>query len=506
MKSKQLMKKIFCIIFILIVSNIFADTVVFLNELATEELFGVLSNNSGYTEPVEMGIVIRDSIVINDSLTAPYAYYIPSGYDVTTSTPLFVYLHGGVSVPDFYPMDDLKTDNDFIDFAEENNMLLLLPMANMQCTWWDETGAQNILNQIILVKKKYNVDDNRVYVSGISDGGSGSFHLAMTRPDVFASFYPFIGMMSVGNLVNGKQTYPANLANRFVAAVNNDGDGLYPAAKIRKTINMAHEAGADLFYKEFWGYGHEVPYLKEYLSSMLLQMQSHPRDPFQPVLYWEVSEMEFNRCDWLEITQIDTLLPKREWHQDYNVKLTDDRMMFGFNNDREYEGEGTLVTRVVENSAAFDAELQENDLIIKMDGKTAANIDTLITWRDAKRRGDEFTLTVLRGDEEIKLIGKFPEPTEYDAFNLTKPSGAVKARYYGNHFEIETSRISQIAIYLHPEMINYDIPVIISINSKEVFNQKLEINREFMRSNFEENQDRKALWTNRIVLIVPKEN
>ncbi|RLC50857.1 MAG: hypothetical protein DRI23_06205, partial [Candidatus Cloacimonadota bacterium] len=203
-------------------------------------------------------------------------------------------------------------------------------------------------------------------------------------------------------------------------------------------------------------------------------------------------------------TKIDTLHPKKEWQEVNNVKLTDDRMMFGFNNDREYEGEGTLITRVVENSAAFDAGLLENDLIIKMDGKSAANIDSLITWRDAKKRGDEFTLTVIREDEKIQLNGRFPETTEYDAFNLTKPSGAVKARYYGNHFEIETSRVSQIAIYIHPEMINYDIPVDININGQQVFNEMIEIDSEFMQKNFKENQDRKALWTNRIVLNLPE--
>ena len=498
------MKKYLILILLLFVTNMFTEEFVVIDDLTSVKLFEFISDNSTYSAPSETGIVIRDSIVINDSLTAPYAYYIPSSYDVSKRTPLFVYLHGGVGTPDFHSMDDLETDNDFIAFAEENNMLLLLPMANLQCMWWDVTGAGNILNLVKKMKQKFNVDDNRVFISGISDGGSGSFHLAMTRPDVFASFYPIIGMMSVGNLGNGMQTYPGNMANRYVAAVNNDDDGLYPSAKMRKTIDMAQKAGAELYYKEFWGYGHKVPYLKEYLNSILLQMQSHPRDPFQPILYWEVSEMEFNRCDWLEITKIDTLLPKKEWQEVNNVKLSVDRMMFGFNNDREYEGEGTLITRVVENSAAFDAGLLENDLIIKMDGKPAANIDSLITWRDAKKRGDEFTLTVIREDEKIQLNGRFPETTEYDAFNLTKPSGAVKARYYGNHFEIETSRVSQIAIYIHPEMINYDIPVDININGQQVFNEMIEIDSEFMQKNFKENQDRKALWTNRIVLNLPE--
>ena len=161
-----------------------------------------------------------------------------------------------------------------------------------------------------------------------------------------------------------------------------------------------------------------------------------------------------------------------------------------------------MITRVVENSAAFDAGLLIDDIVIKMDGKSAPKIDSLLTWRNAKKRGDKFTLTVLREDEEMLLEGKFPEATMYNAFNLYKQSGAVTARYYGNHFEIETSCISQIAIYLHPKMINLDIPITVSINGKKVFKEKVEINREFMLENFQQNFDRKAVWTNRIVLDV----
>ncbi|MDO9578774.1 MAG: PDZ domain-containing protein [Candidatus Cloacimonadales bacterium] len=496
------MKKLLILLFVFLAFNLISQEFI---DLPAEKVFQLLSKGDTFPEPVEKGSVIRDSIVINDSLTAPFAYYIPSGYDAAKLTPLFVYLHGGIETPTFYSIDDLEKDNEFIDFANENNLLLLLPMANIKCMWWNVTGAENILNLIKIMKQKFNVDDNRVYVSGISDGGSGSFHLAMTHPDAFASFYPIIGMMSVGNLENGRQTYPANLANRFVAAVNNDKDRLYPAAKMRLLIDLAQKAGADLFYQEIWGFGHEVPYLKEQLNTIFTQMDSHPRDPFHPQLYWEVSEEEFKKCDWLEITKIDTLLEAAEWHKSYNVKLTDDRLMFGFNHDEQYTGDGTFILKVVENSAADKAGLQVGNVIIKMDGKAAANVDSLISWRDAKQRGDEFTLTVLRNDSEIFLEGHFPESTTYDAFNFTRKSGAVKARYYGNHFEIETSRVKEIAIYFHPNMINLKNPITVNINGKKVFEDLINYDKKFIISNFEKNKDRKALWINKLVLEVPRE-
>ena len=49
-------------------------------------------------------------------------------------------------------------------------------------------------------------------------------------------------------------------------------------------------------------------------------------------------------------------------------------------------------------------------------------------------------------------------------------------------------------------MINLDIPVVVTINGKEVFNKVVEIDRDFMIQNFLENIDKQALWVNKIIL------
>jgi len=212
--------------------------------------------------------------------------------------------------------------------------------------------------------------------------------------------------------------------------------------------------------------------------------------------------LEYGKCDWLQITEIDSLLARKEWQKEYNVEIADERISFGFYNDREFKGIGTNISKIVQGSASELMGLMENDIIIKMDNTFADSIAKLIELRNQKKRSDDFTLTVLREDQELQLHGQFPPVGFYDAFNYSMPSGAVKATYYGNHFNIETSLVSELIIYIHPKMVNLDIPVVVEINGKEVLNEIVKIDRDFMIDNFLENLDREALWVNKIVLDV----
>ena len=144
--------------------------------------------------------------------------------------------------------------------------------------------------------------------------------------------------------------------------------------------------------------------------------------------------------------------------------------------------------------------LKKDDIVIEMDGKAVENIEKLSELKTYKKRGDNVSLTVLREDKEAELSGKFPEVEFNDAFSYDLPSGAVKVKSWGNHFEIETSRIDELAIYINPDMVNLRNPVTVNINGKEVFNEHIEIDRKFMIENFQKNFDRKAIWVNKIII------
>ncbi|MCF7858731.1 MAG: PDZ domain-containing protein [Candidatus Cloacimonetes bacterium] len=471
--------------------------------VSDDSLFTILSNWQNYKQPTNTGTFIIEYNEINDTLKAPYIFHVPSNYDSNNKTPLVIYLHGGVNTPEFYETPlEYAEQNYFTKFSKQNNWFILFPMGNNATAWWNLIGINNIKTQIRELKSNYNIDDNRINISGFSDGGSGSYHFALNAPDDFAAFYPLNGMISVGSVVTQIPVYLPNFKNRPIYAVNTDKDGLYPAKEMRKFIELSLDADADIFYKEYWGIGHSFDYAENELPKLFENMKTKTRDIFKSEMYWETSTLDYGKCDWLQITAIDTLLIQQDWQIEYNMEIADERISFGFYNDREYEDYGTRITKIVQGSAAETMGLKENDVIIKMDGIEAGNIEELLELRNEKIRGDHFTLAVLRADKEIQLSGKFPEVLYYDALDYSMPSGAVKARYYGNHFKIETSRVSEITIYIHPNMVNLDIPLMITLNGEKVFEDTVMIDRKFMYNNFLENHDKNAVWVNKIVLSV----
>ncbi len=476
------------------------STITMNSSISDDSLFTILSNWNNYEQPDSTGVIITYYNHINDTLDAPYVLYIPSNYDPTRKTPLLIYLHGGVSTKDFYSIEeDFMQNNYFIPYAEEQNWLMLFPYGNIDTSWWDLSGVQNVQTQIRTLKTMYNIDDDRIFMTGFSDGGSGSFFIAMSSPDDIASFYPLNGFLSVGSLVTGNPTFIANVRNRKVNAINTDIDRLYPSQRMRLLIDLALQAGADLLYKEYWGIGHDFAYANQEIPIMVQNMQLQPRDIFQPYIYWETWTPDYGKCDWLEILEIDSTMTKQFWQLTYQIKLPDDRVSFGFYPDDDFDYDGIMVYNLVDGeTTARQMGLQQQDLIIKMDDIPVHSLDDMDSLKTFKQRGDSVSLTVKRFGEEITLFGQFPDTTYYDAINYSKPSGAVKATYLGNEFIIETSRVKKLAIYLHPDMVNFDNPVKLIINDQVVFDGNVVIDREFMVDNFMRNRDRTALWVKKL--------
>ena len=331
-------------------------------------------------------------------------------------------------------------------------------------------------------------------MTGFSDGASGSFHFAMTKPTDFAAFVPLNGDMGVGAIDGGHNLYPTNMSNLPLYVINTDKDILYPAARMIKTINLAREAGANIFYKEYHGFGHDFGFSDDELPRFERYFKRNSRNSLPHHLEWKTAQDEFSQISWLKINQV-TEGTKAAWHKDFNTKLLDERVIIGFDPDLGFEGNGVKVAKVPEgDTLANRLGLKSGDIVIQCNETKISNLKAIDTFKTTVNRGDFVKTTVLRDGNEVIFGASLPEPQEYDLFPRTLTSGAIAADFVANTFEVKTSRVNGFSIYLHPDMIQLDQDVVIKTKNKELYRRKVTPDIAFMLNNFLENRDRELLY------------
>lgn len=125
------------------------------------------------------------------TFTTDYLLSLPDGYtsDTTQRWPLVLFLHGsGERGTD---VEKVKTHGPPKLVAEGRKFpfILVSPQAPPGFGW----EADNLYHLLLDIKKTYRVDDSRIYLTGLSMGGFGTWALAMKHPEEFAAILPICG-------------------------------------------------------------------------------------------------------------------------------------------------------------------------------------------------------------------------------------------------------------------------------------------------------------------------
>ena len=129
----------------------------------------------------------------------PYRIYVPEGYDAQEKYPLVLFLHGAGERGDDNRAQTKKNSVVQTLLSEENlakyPCIVLAPQCPEEQLWaGDEQGkTAELMGLLEQTKAAYSIDDDRVYVTGISMGGFGTFGMLAAYPDYFAAAAPVCG-------------------------------------------------------------------------------------------------------------------------------------------------------------------------------------------------------------------------------------------------------------------------------------------------------------------------
>ncbi len=227
---------------------------------------------------------------------------IPAEYDAAMKWPLRVQLHGGVGRP---PQPGRQPQSPRIPGEPQ---IYVEPQASDENAWWHTSQVDNILGLLDMVKRKYNVDETQTYITGISDGGTGTYFFALREPNPWSACLTLNGQPLVlanrdaridGNL------YLGNLADCPLYIENGDHDPLYPADTVTPIVDAMHAAGISPVYHIMRNDKHDTHWWPDERAFYEMFVHSHLRAAHPERLSWETDRTDrFNRVRWLVIDKL----------------------------------------------------------------------------------------------------------------------------------------------------------------------------------------------------------
>ena len=137
----------------------------------------------GYIEPN-----LNFNSCVNDNLRwkCGYSYVLrfPENFKKNKKYPLVVFLHGGINSDSRRLNGRVLTVNNF--FIPENDQYIIASPIKLGIDW----SPKKIQDVISDIESQIKIDKKRIYLTGLSMGGRGTFIVAAELPDLFAAIMP----------------------------------------------------------------------------------------------------------------------------------------------------------------------------------------------------------------------------------------------------------------------------------------------------------------------------
>ena len=254
-----------------------------------------------------------------DETDQPYAVYIPENFDESIKYPLVIFLHGAwsnhrlglrrvfgqgnIQGTDFAKPGVIPVENDlestrYWPELKNVNYIVAAPLAR-GTAGYQGIPEQDVYEMLDDLKSRLPIDEDRIYLTGLSMGGGGTVWLGLTRPDIWAAIAPVCPAPP-----DGSAEIAANAFNIPVHLFIGDKDFLYNSVLEWKT---KFEKGIQHFeYTEYPGVNHnswEWAYKDGFIFEWFSQFT---RDLYPQQVKFSTKLFKYEKAYWVKL---DNLTP-----------------------------------------------------------------------------------------------------------------------------------------------------------------------------------------------------
>ncbi|WP_158976740.1 PHB depolymerase family esterase [Cellulophaga sp. L1A9] len=177
-----------------------------------------------------------------------YYLYYPEGYEAKSKEKygMLLFLHGAGSIPTEVTQEMLPPDA-LID-GTAYPFLILVPQLREPNKMWNTAGVMQLLDTIIA---QNNIDEKKVYLSGLSRGGAAAWDLAIEYPEKFAALAVVCGMAPTPYAHWIDKSLP-------IKVFHGRKDTIIPYTESEEMVNRLKSLGYNVTLTSYDNYGHAI--------------------------------------------------------------------------------------------------------------------------------------------------------------------------------------------------------------------------------------------------------
>ncbi len=194
-----------------------------------------------------------------------YVVYVPSGYDPAKPMPTIVFLNGmGECGQDGWRQVYYLGGAIMLSPAKWPFIVVFPQKQDTKGLW--EAEDDMVMAALGATRREYNVDASRIYLTGLSQGGHGTWAIAANHPDMFAAIAPICGW--------GDEGTAKKLVGVPAWVFHGEADTTVPPDRSRDMAKWVEAAGGSCKLTIYPGVGHnswDKAYREEDLPGWFLQ-------------------------------------------------------------------------------------------------------------------------------------------------------------------------------------------------------------------------------------------